>query len=73
MTCVWDWQEQNTYFMMWDARTLHKSVTPILSVKMESRIPYGFHTYFVPDSDKNNFNHNRILIKLLIPHIDQNE
>lgn len=49
MTFVWDWSSQTSEIVMWDAKTMDEE--PILRVATRSRVPMGFHSYFVPEDE----------------------
>ena len=45
MTFVYDWVNNKSEFMMWDAKTMQKE--PVVSAAIKTRVPNGFHTTFV--------------------------
>ena len=45
MTFVYDWVNNKSEFMMWDAKTMQKK--PVVSAAIKTRVPNGFHTTFV--------------------------
>ena len=49
MTFVYDWVQNKSEFMMWDAKTMEP--TPVVAAKIKSRVPNGFHTTFVQEKD----------------------
>ena len=49
MTFVYDWVENKSEFMMWDAKTMEK--TPVVRAAIKQRVPNGFHTTFVQEKD----------------------
>lgn len=49
MSFVYDWTTKTSEFMMWDAKTMDE--TPVFSAPTRSRVPHGFHTYFVSEKD----------------------
>jgi len=47
MTSVHDWKKDICQFVMWDAKTMDV----VLKANMKSRVPHGFHSYFVHEDD----------------------
>lgn len=47
MTSVHDWRTDKSHLMVWDA----KSLEVICKADLEERVPNGFHTFFVHESD----------------------
>ena len=45
MTFVYDWVENKSEFMMWDAKTMNE--VPVVQAQIKARVPNGFHTTFV--------------------------
>ena len=45
MTFVYDWTTQKSEFVMWDALTMNE--TPVVRAETKSRVPNGFHTFFI--------------------------
>lgn len=45
--CVHDWKTDQCYLMVWDAKTMALTC----KAEMQERVPHGFHTFFVHESD----------------------
>jgi len=45
MCFVWDYKTEKSEFVMWDAKTMDN--TPVLRAGCDTRVPNGFHTFFV--------------------------
>lgn len=48
MAFVYDWKTEKTEFTMWDAKTMDE--VPILTAQTMIRVPNGFHSFFIPQS-----------------------
>jgi len=48
MSFVYDWKTGKTEFTMWDAKTMEE--TPYLTAETKIRVPNGFHSFFIPQS-----------------------
>lgn len=48
MTCMHDWKQDKAQFVMWDAKTMKE----VVRCNMKSRVPHGFHSYFVHENDQ---------------------
>lgn len=42
-----NWEENQCYLMIWDAKTMKLQC----KAKLQTRVPYGFHSYFVQEDD----------------------
>ena len=51
MCFVYDWKTKETQFVMWDAHTFQKD--SVFEANTKSRVPHGFHTYFVTETEMN--------------------
>ena len=49
MCFVWDWETEESEFVMWDAKTMDE--TPVFRARTKARVPHGFHTFFVHEDD----------------------
>jgi len=49
MSFVYDWETKTSEFVMWDALTM--SDEPVFVAPTKVRVPNGFHSIFVPESD----------------------
>jgi carotenoid cleavage dioxygenase-like enzyme len=49
MTFVYDWVQNKSEFMMWDAKTMEPQ--PVVTANIKTRVPNGFHTTFVQEKD----------------------
>ena len=49
MTFVYDWDSDQSELVMWDAKTMEEK--PVLRAKMKTRVPHGFHSYFVTEDE----------------------
>lgn len=47
MTAVHNWKTNQSQFVMWDAKTCKV----VLKADLDTRVPIGFHTTFVHESD----------------------
>jgi len=47
MTSVHDWRTDKSHLMVWDA----KSLEVVCKADLDERVPNGFHTFFVHESD----------------------
>jgi len=45
MTFVYDWANNQSEFMMWDAKTMEH----VVSANIKTRVPNGFHSTFVEE------------------------
>ena len=45
MSFVYDWKNNKSEFMMWDAKTMDE--VPVTAAEIKVRVPNGFHTTFV--------------------------
>lgn len=49
MAFVYNWKTEKSEFVMWDAKTM--STEPILIAPTQKRVPNGFHSIFIPESE----------------------
>jgi carotenoid cleavage dioxygenase-like enzyme len=49
MSFVFDWTTETSEFVMWDAKTMES--TPVLRAETVERVPNGFHTFFVHETE----------------------
>lgn len=49
MTVVFNSQSKKSHFAMWDAKNLE--FKPLLTADIKERVPYGFHSVFVPENE----------------------
>ena len=49
MTFVYDWVTGKSQFMIWDAKSMNE--VPVMAANINVRVPNGFHTTFVHESD----------------------
>ena len=52
MSFVYDYKTDSSEFVMWDAKTMEEE--PVLRASCKTRVPNGFHTFFVQDDDLEN-------------------
>ena len=45
MSFVYDWKNNKSEFMMWDAKTMDE--VPVTAAEIKARVPNGFHTTLV--------------------------
>ena len=49
MTVIYDSNTKKSHFAMWDSKNLEEK--PFLTADIKERVPYGFHSLYVPEKD----------------------